>query len=363
MILEQDVFRFGQSKDVFYTIENSDGKKWSLCSTDIKTSFEIYEPSSIKGRLLKKCCFLLDIGLFRKKIGIRKESISFNKDIQIFLEKYFGDDFSFSIFYGTPSTDQKLTIQLFKGKTILGYCKIGRSQRVRELFQHESELLKYLKGLNVIHIPQVCSYEEIGELVAFIQTTEKGIHSVVDHRWNHLHDDFLQHIYSCSFKKIKYENSDYYTLISSSYELLPDNDYALVQGILDKINKFYENKFVEWGAIHGDFTPWNTCRINKVMFVFDFEYGLYCAPKEIDKWHFLIQTNIFKSGCTVSKIASIIVNQLFNDIENELIGFETYILFYVFTYLKRGNEDDINQIHIRLEIYRSVIEEVQKWIK
>ena len=352
MEFDINVINLNDDGDIFYTIQNRDGKKWSFSAKNLRTSFEIYEPSGIKGIFLKKANFLLKFNLIRNILAVRTERISIKPELQKFLSPHIGDNSDFSIFFGTPSSDRKITIQFFDNERILCYCKIGKSNRVKKLFEKEIKLLTFLHEKGILHVPYVLTSGIVNDYYVFAQSTEKTMGSKILHEMGKSHTKFLDCLYRNTVNCITYESTDYYELINSCAEklnMLSDERRSAIIATRNKINQRYINKTVSWGVVHGDFTPWNTCQVNNDTFVFDFEYGLFNAPREIDDWHFLIQSLIFEKKMSIQDVVKFILKKAY-----DMKAFEEYITFYVFTYLKRGQPDDIEQINMRVDILSGV---------
>lgn len=367
MMSKQSVLNLGNDGNELYTIQNSDGKKWSFSTNNLKMSFEIYEPSGIKGRLMKKFHFLFRFEVVRSILGIKREKILINSTLKTCLFEYIGENPDFSIFYGTPSTDQKITIQFFNEEKIFCYCKIGKSKRVKELFEKEIKLIHYLGKKGITHIPSVLYSGKINDNYIFVQSTEKNSGAKVLHVMRKSHKLFLDNLYKSTAVDIVYESTQYYELINSKYSsfgMLSIFRQHTIIDVKNRINQKYKNKIISWGVVHGDFVPWNTCQVGKDIFVYDFEYGLLNAPNEIDYWHFIIQTLVYEKKVSINNIAKIIIKKV-NNSKLTIEGFEEYILFYVFTYLKRGEQDDINQINIRIDLLHMVnkFKETKQWKK
>jgi len=145
-----------QSKGTKYlTFSNQDGKKWSIPMKNMQMALELYEPSGIKGKILKKLLpITAKVGIAKKILHGSYTSVEINESVKKVLVKCFGEDWEYSVFWGTPCVDQKITIQIYKKQQILGYCKIGKSERVKELFQHEKQVLDLLQQKSMSHVPK-----------------------------------------------------------------------------------------------------------------------------------------------------------------------------------------------------------------
>lgn len=66
----------------------------------------------------------------------------------------------------------------------------------------------------------------------------------------------------------------------------------------------YCGKTLDCHAVHGDFTPWNTCVTDNNLFVFDWEYGYLSCPFDLDRYHFYTQSSIFERHSDAPSIIS-----------------------------------------------------------
>ena len=118
--------------NAFYRLTNADNKSWLIPSKNASSALLLYQPSSTKGRVLKKFFPLLcRSSLCRKLIHAEQVKCVLNAELQNLNCRIFNvDNFEFAMFLGTPSVHQKITLQIFQDKNILGYCKISDSRDV-----------------------------------------------------------------------------------------------------------------------------------------------------------------------------------------------------------------------------------------
>ena len=156
----------------FYKLVNGDGKVWLMPARNMRIAMNLYQPSGIKGKLLKHFFPLLHhFGFVRKVAGAEKVACSLDGKLYNFLCKLFRNgNLEFSVFCGTPCVHQKITIQLSSGKEILGYCKVSESEEIGGIFQRECETLGKLMAKGVEGIPE-CLYcgEIMKGVYAFVQ--------------------------------------------------------------------------------------------------------------------------------------------------------------------------------------------------
>ena len=180
--------------DIFYRFGNADDKYWVVPANGMHTAMHLYQPSGIKGKLVKALLPCLHwIAPVRKAIKAKKINCRLSDELRSLLCKVFGvQEIEFAIFEGTPSVHQKITMQLSRGKRILGYCKLSDSNDIKSLFEKESRVLDELCRKGVTNIPKAlyCGTLSNGTHI-FVQSTEKRASSKVIHEWGAMQEEFL----------------------------------------------------------------------------------------------------------------------------------------------------------------------------
>ena len=140
----------------FYRFGNSDGKYWIVPERGMRTALNLYQPSGTKGKLVKKLLPCLHrFAPVRRTIKAKRMNCRLNGELHSRLCKLFNvQDIEFAIFEGTPSVHQKITMQLSQGNRILGYCKLGTNNDIKELFEKENDTLDRLCKSDVIGVPK-----------------------------------------------------------------------------------------------------------------------------------------------------------------------------------------------------------------
>lgn len=339
----------------YFSFINADGKKWTIPIRNAGVALEIYQPSSIKGTLLKKFLPLaLKLGFVKYFLSGEYVDIICDLEICELLEQIFGKDLEYSIFWGTPGTDQKITIQIFRNMKILGYCKLASNKRIINLFSHEKTILELLNTRHFSDVPKCLKLAQISDDTwMFVQSTEKKRGSVTTHYFGNKHRVFLKELFDITKQKIKYENTDYYSFVNglpNKVNMLQEDVKETVLNALCEVNDFFCDSIVEWGMVHGDFTPWNTCLVSEKLYGFDFEYALYHAPNAIDYWHFQIQSRRLKKGSDTIELS-----RWYKSLEEkDDIGFKCYILFIIMLYINRGNMTDIEIANQQALLYKLI---------
>lgn len=285
----------------FLRFGNADGKYWIMPVRGMRTAMNLYQPSGIKGKMVKSLLPLLHrLPPVRKAVHAETLRCSLKEELRTLLCNILGtEQIEFSIFEGTPSVHQKITMQLSCGSRILGYCKLSESNDIKELFEKESEMLAWLSDKGVSGIPKAlyCGTLMSG-IHIFVQSTAKTASSATVHNWSRLHEEFLAQLHEKTKQSILFEESDFcrsLNMLEKHISWLPDNvDAELFSRAIADIKDSCCGKTVEFSAFHGDFTPWNMFVEKGRLFVFDFEYAAKSCPPVLDRYHFFTQTALFE---------------------------------------------------------------------
>ncbi len=297
----------------FYRFGNADGKYWIVPAQGMRTALSLYQPSGIKGKMVKALLPCLHLLLpVRKAIKAETVNCRLNSELHSLLCKVFDvQEIEFAIFEGTPCVHQKITMQLSQGNRILGYCKLSTNNGIKELFGKEYRTLDRLCNSGVTGIPKALHCGTLSNgMHVFVQSTEKQASSKVIHEWSTLQEEFLAQLHENTKTTLVFEESDYcatLTTLEEHIDWLPQNiDHGVVSKAIATIKEKHCGKEVEYGACHGDFTPWNMFANGKKLFVFDFEYAGMSYPAGLDRYHFFTQTAVFEKHWGADEIIAYI---------------------------------------------------------
>ena len=353
--LQKKVLSVQTGRDSFYQIENQDGKIWMIPTKKMSTAFLLYQPSSLKGKLLKRGFPLLHrFPLVRKKLHIQTKCYSLNDGLkELLCQLFFIDRFDYAVFCGTPGVHQKITIQLSTDSTLLGYCKISDQPKIANLFQQEGKLLKHLERCGTHGIPKVLYTGEWNSGIhLLVQTTIKTTNSHVLHQWTSLHENFLQQLYQKTQQCLPFEKTDFYHQLQSlmnHLEWLPDETMAqTIKRGYHHLLKKWQGQEVTFAVCHADFTPWNMFVEKGQLFVFDWEYAQRTYPLHLDRYHFFMQTAIFERKWNAQDILSYIHSP-----QGQWMDRDTYIAYLMdtiarFTLREQGKPSGNTEQMIRL---------------
>ena len=345
----------------FYRFGNADGKYWIVPARDMRTALNLYQPSGIKGKLVKALLPCLHwLALVRKAIKAQSVNCRLNSELHGLLCKVFGvQDIEFAVFEGTPSVHKKITMQLSQGNRILGYCKLSESCDIKALFEKEASVLEWLAGKGVTSIPKAlhCGTLKNGTH-AFVQSTEKTASSKVIHAWGTLQEEFLTQLQEKTKAVLPFEESDYFnaiTQLEQHLDWLPQNidRDTIVKAIADVKKKFC-GKEVEFCACHGDFTPWNMFADGNELFVFDFEYAAKSYPAGLDRCHFFTQTAVFEKHWGADEIIAYIGSDTGKWIDRE--KYAMYLLDVISRFTMREGKEVSGNVATPFALWGKVLE-------
>ncbi|MDR0894961.1 MAG: aminoglycoside phosphotransferase family protein [Prevotellaceae bacterium] len=286
------------SGTLFYRLSNEEGKAWLLPAKNMRTALALYQSGSKRGRLLKRWLPLLHrVTAVCRYLKMEQMQLDLHEPLRSKLQELFQcTTFEFALYEGTPSVNQKITIQISSGRTILGYCKVTDNASVAELFHKEHLFLKWLKEKGVVPIPHVlyCG-SDTNSLSLFVQDTRKTIRATRPHRLTPRHWAFLQELDARTEIPCRFATTDFCKALNRLecyLESLSAEDARIVQTALRRVRQHYRQKYVAFSVYHADFTPWNTYMTEHRVFAFDFEYAARTCPPYMDACNFILQTAI-----------------------------------------------------------------------
>lgn len=356
-----EVLSIKEDSNPFYRFENKDGKVWLMPVRRLRTAMNLYQPSGRNGKLLKRWFPLLhQVPILKRMLHIETTRCSLDNDLYDKLcEVFVTDELEFSVFCGTPCQHQKLTIQISVGKRILGYCKVSNHPDVISLFHKEGEFLKQLERIGINNVPRILFVGEWRSGIhLLVQNTNKTCHSQIIHKWETLHEEFLENLITKTKQVLPFEETDYYRNLSKlleHIEWLPSEEArALLGNAIDKVFMKYKGQMVAYGAYHADFTPWNMFEEQGKLFVFDWEYAQMTYPPMLDRYHFFTQTAIFEKHWQAKEIMEYTQSAEGNWID--AIAYKLYLLDVIarFTIREKGNisGDVAHSMNIWIELLK-----------
>ncbi|MFR9523522.1 MAG: phosphotransferase [Rikenellaceae bacterium] len=328
------------SNDKFIRFSNSEGKAWVVPIRNMRTALNLYQPSGAKGKAVKSLLpYLHWVPQVRALIKAENRQVTLDEPLKKLLCRVLKIEyFEFSIFEGTPSVHQKVTIQISKGSQILAYCKLTESEEVKPLFRHEEQILNQLQSKGIGNIPKCLYCGELSEgskTLLFVQSTIKTNRSKIIHSWGDEHWKFLEDLHEKTKVKLPFIESDFaksLAMLEGYLASLPIENKDIIYNAIKQVREYYGGKEVEFSAYHADFTPWNMFFEKGKLFVFDFEYAAMTYPPHLDWFHYYTQTANFERHLTPEQI---IAEFKCPERLDSQVGYVAYLLDMISKYVHR----------------------------
>ena len=348
-----------------YRFSNADNKTWLMPAHNMQVAMNLYQPSGRNGKIMKALFpWLHHLLIIRKIIHAESVYCDITDELKrLFYQLFHETEIEFSIFCGTPCIHQKITMQISKGKHILGYCKVTDNKEIALLFRNEANILKELgrKGLKEVPICIFCG-EMTDGIKLFVQSTAKTQKSQVIHEWTALHENFLDNLYQSTHQFIPFEQSDYYRILTNlqlHIEWLPQEvNGTLLTSTINQILLHYQGQEVDFSAYHADFTPWNMFMEGRKLFVFYWEYAQLTYPPKLDRYHFFTQTAYFEKHWTISQIIEYINSEQGKWIDQKMYSLYLLEVIARFTVREKGNIN--GKMAESFQIWIALLEYLQK---
>lgn len=367
MLSLSQLFTESHNGHTFYSFSNANGKQWLMPAHNMRTAMNLYQPSGVKGKLMKALFpYLHRTSVVNRVVHAERKNYILHKVLEDLLCKLFETNkMEFSIFCGTPCVHQKITMQISKGKRIFGYCKFSDNEEIINIFQKEKETLNYLWQQGVKTVPKClyCGNTE-NNIGLFVQTTTKSIHSITDHEWNTREEDFLKELYDKTKQKLPFKQTDFYQDIRFLDEhtiWFTDIYRTEIQKGISKVMSYFSNNEVKYSFYHGDFTPWNMYIEKGKLFVFDLEYAKYSYPPYLDYFHFFTQTSIFEKHLNADEIWNLYqkeknkITHLFQDTD---FAYLSYLLSIITHYTRRENSSFTGDVLQCIKLWGNLIRHI-----
>lgn len=346
----------------YCSISNADGKTWVMPIVNMSMGMLLYQPSGWKGKALKKFLpTLYPFHIVRKILHITYCDCPIKEDLKKQLESIFEESgLEYSWFGGTPNTHQKITIQIFRGKHIYGYCKVTTSQYIYNIFQREQKFLNWMEEKGVGQTPKClyCGTGSNGSYI-FVQTTVKTPTSLMHHELGTMEMDFIRMFVRCTRHTQTYEESDLYTSVERMKQQLGKFDMteqSTINTLIQAIEKQYKKSSkYEFAAYHSDFTPWNMFVEKNELFVFDFEYAQYSNIPYLDIFHYIFQTMMFEKRSDAASIMNRLrrmKSTLQRSFDHYEVAIAAYLIDIIGFYAERDKGFLDSQQVIRLQVAR-----------
>lgn len=322
-------------------------KTWIMPDESLEPALEMYQPSTIKGKILKSC-----IKLFHNnknvlsKVRAQKKSLLLKQHVLKYLQEITGEEHIYVAAYmGDTTTRQnnKATLQVYNDQTILCYVKVSEEPEVLENFSREINSLKYLDERGIENIPRVLGEKQLENLRFFVQSTNKPLKQQVQLEFGRKQIGFIDNLVKKTQMNVTYETSEFYTSVQYLKEHIQqfaDKEKSLIDTAIKQIEMYEEEKGFTFSFCHGDYTPWNIYYVDGKLFAFDFEYCYQTMPCYMDVFHYLTQFSFMGQHNDVEK--TILLYQenkkkLKEYVVNPDIVYVCYLLHIIAFYHNRTN--------------------------
>jgi hypothetical protein len=264
-------------------------------------SFQLYNPLSLKAKLLKKIAF---------KFPFFNIVTKNRSDFIAFLESKLGQEITSSVYYS--SCKYKVVLQLQSKGLVIGYLKLGITDKGNEKVQKEYSALSILE--DGIIVPKVIDSGFFEEHFFILIEPIKGIQK------QPLRQDLnilLSELKHSSNKEFKLSNHPRVLSIKKRLVNCNMEQYLL---LLDKIIASDNSKYLLVYE-HGDFTAWNIKYMDSKYQLIDFEYFEENGIEGMDLCRFYYAHEVYVNNSQPSKVVNEILQNIGDRLKNILFIF------------------------------------------
>lgn len=358
------LFKESETDKEYIVFHHSD-KTWIMPSGNLEPALEMYQPSTMKGKVLKSCIKLFYTNeKILHKLGCEKKKLSFNVDILSYLQKIINEkNVYIAAYMGDTTTKQnnKVTLQVYNTQRVFCYAKVSEEPEVLENFSREIDSLKYLEEKGVTNIPKVLGDKEIQGLRIFVQSTDKPLKQQVRLEFGKNQIEFIENIVKKTKTDVKYETSQFYESIQylkSVTAEFEEQEQTVIEAAIRQVETYAEEKGLEFAFSHGDYTPWNVYYVDGELFAFDFEYCYQTMPCHMDIFHYFTQFSIMGQHNDVEKTILLYQERkemLKEYVENPDVVYVCYLLHIIAFYHNR-TEEITEQVKQQMKIWIGLLE-------
>lgn len=347
-----------------YIVFHHSDKTWIMPVENLEPALEMYQPSTVRGKVLKSCIKLFHVSeRMLNKAGCQKRNLCFNQEILLYLQELVHEkNICIAAYMGDTTTRQnnKITLQIYNDHKILCYAKLSEEAEVLDNFFREITSLKYLETKGITNIPKVLGEREIHGLRIFVQSTNKPLKQQVRLSFGRKQVEFIDNIVKKTKKDMTYETSQFYEdvhYLKSVAAQLGDKEQSVIKTAIGQVEAYVAEKGLEFAFSHGDYTPWNVYYAGQELYAFDFEYCYQSMPCYMDVFHYLTQLSVMGLHYDVGKIIGFYEENkklLEEYIPNPDIIYTCYLLHIIAFYHKRTNGKK-ELIQEQLETWRGML--------
>lgn len=202
----------------------------------------------------------------------------------------------FAVSLGTPGTHRKPVILVLEpnGRAV-AYAKIGWNETTRGLVSNEAEALR---GLGAMKLPgfstPVLSY--LGNWQGRLVCLQSPAPRNAKRAGRDLDAGYLEALHDLAAvepRRLPIGDSPFWESLEQKAAMLPAVGPGSGLGaLLQRVPRGLRVEELPFNFCHGDFTPWNSLRIDGQLFLFDWEYAARHWLPGYDLFHFLVQTRL-----------------------------------------------------------------------
>ncbi|TLU65067.1 hypothetical protein FE810_09065 [Thalassotalea litorea] len=283
-------------------------------SVNLKNSFKLYNPFSLKARVLKFVCYWLIILIPDSVLRIFLTRESNTSDFIKFLEYELGESFISSIYFATSK--DKVVIQLQnKRSEIVGYIKFPLNETGIKHLHNEIKAYKIFSEIgiveNVLH-------------TGFYENTPYILLKPLDGKVIRKSNGYAEVIAG----KLLRENEAKLQLHPRALGVLSDLKSLSLIEVHDKILLMLEKADLSYRLAfeHGDFAPWNVIESNGKIIPLDFEFFVENGLEHMDLFKFYYQQGTLINNLRGSELIKNLVHALkveeFDSLFSVFLGIE-----------------------------------------
>lgn len=285
-------------------------KLWIDNKSNLKVAFGLYNPYSLKGRLVKRLVSILPAfagNLFLKPVNQTSLENEFNS-YKRYIDNILSIDSAINISPGTKSKHQKKSVQIINNKRIEYYLKISNNKETIELSKNEYSILSLLSSKQLTTLTPKAVFGD------FIESSYYLIQSAAPNEFYQSETAFLSEHNKCIIElyDLHHKETDIQEYIASIKNYITRYNYngkSNILATLDALSEKNKKTKIQLSLTHGDFAPWNILtNYDNELFIYDWEHGSENSPLLFDFFHFHFMTSKLLTNNTAAEIKSYIDN-------------------------------------------------------
>lgn len=285
-----------------------DDARWVFpCSRVLARSMmELYQPSLFAGKgrkLFYRVLSLVNLtnlwAPYRVLTAARAGSHTLKTTLPLLIARILNrQDIQLGFFTGTPGYYHKVTTQVMANSgEVIAYGKIASTDQAASMLARESQNLTFVGscGMESFVMPRLLWTGKVHGYSILLQSaphkSKPGPLSLTKK-----HISVLAEIHRKTAKPMLLENGEFFTGLKRRVDWLETSmDHSIhniFKAAVFQVLSRMGHIDIPHGVCHRDFTPWNTKVVDKILYIFDWEWSLLEAPPFIDLFHFLITGHI-----------------------------------------------------------------------